>query len=63
MMIQGSKRMDPRNHYTTALLVSTHDTRVTSLRSLIPASAIKNTSKNWKNAIKTALITRWGLTN
>jgi hypothetical protein len=29
LMIQGSKRTVPRNHYTTALLVITHDTRVT----------------------------------
>jgi hypothetical protein len=42
-MIQGSKRTVPRNHYTMAPLVITHDTR-----SLIPASTIKNTSKNRK---------------
>jgi hypothetical protein len=30
LMIQGSERIDPRNHYTTAPLVITHDTRVTS---------------------------------
>jgi hypothetical protein len=49
--------MDPRNHYTTTPLVITPDTRVTSPRRLIPISAIKNTSKNMKNAIKTILIT------
>jgi hypothetical protein len=63
LMIQGSERMDPHNHYTTDLLVITRDTQVTSPRSLIPASAIKNTSKNRKNTIKIALIMRWGLTN
>jgi hypothetical protein len=47
-MIQGSERTAPRNHYTTAPLVITRDTRVTSPRRLIPASAIKNTSKNRK---------------
>jgi hypothetical protein len=62
-MIQGSERTDPRNHYTTAPLVITRDTRMTSPRRLIHASAIKNTSKNRKNAIKIVLITRWGLTN
>jgi hypothetical protein len=36
---------------------------VTLPQRLIPASIIKNTSKNRKNATKTALITRWGLTN
>jgi hypothetical protein len=29
-MIQGSERTVPRNHYTTAPLVITHDTRMTS---------------------------------
>jgi hypothetical protein len=47
-MIQGSKRTVPRNHYTTAPLVITRDTRMTSPRRHIPASAIKNTSKNRK---------------
>jgi hypothetical protein len=47
-MIQGSKRTVPRNHYTTAPLVITRNTRMTSPRRLIPASAIKNTSKNRK---------------
>jgi hypothetical protein len=36
LTIQGSERMDPRNHYTTAPSVITHDTRVTSLRRLCP---------------------------
>jgi hypothetical protein len=36
---------------------------MTSPRRLIPASAIKNTSKNKKNIIKSVLITMWGLTN
>jgi hypothetical protein len=39
-------------------LVITCETHVTSLRRLIHARAIKNTSKNRKNTIKTALITR-----
>jgi hypothetical protein len=30
LIIQGSERTDPRNHYTTAPLVITRDTRVTS---------------------------------
>jgi hypothetical protein len=47
-MIQGSERTVPRNHYTTAPLVITHDTRMTSPRRLILASAIKNTIKNRK---------------
>jgi hypothetical protein len=51
-MIQGSKRTDPRNHYTIALLVITRDTRLTSTRRLILASAIKNTSKNRENTTK-----------
>jgi hypothetical protein len=41
LMIQGFERSDPRNHYTTAPLVITRYTRVTSPRTLIPASAIK----------------------
>jgi hypothetical protein len=45
-MIQGFEQTDPRNHYTTALLVIIRDTRVTSPQRLIPASSIKNTSKN-----------------
>jgi hypothetical protein len=48
LMIQGSERTVPRNHYITAPLVITHDTRMTSPRRLIPASAIKNISKNRK---------------
>jgi hypothetical protein len=48
LMIQGSERTVPRNHYTTAPLVITRDTRMTSPRRLIPASAIKTTSKNRK---------------
>jgi hypothetical protein len=63
LMAQDSERTDHRNHYTTAALIITCDTRVTSSRRLIPASAIKNKSKNIKNTIKIALITRWGLTN
>jgi hypothetical protein len=51
-MIQGFEQTDHRNHYTIALLVITYDTRVTCPRRLIPASAIKNTSKNRKNATK-----------
>jgi hypothetical protein len=47
-MIQGSERTVPRNHYTTAPLVITRDTRMTSPRRLIPSSVIKNTSKNRK---------------
>jgi hypothetical protein len=35
-MIQGSEITDTHNHYTTALLVITRDTRVTSPRRLIP---------------------------
>jgi hypothetical protein len=62
LMNQGSKRTDPRNHYTIAPLVITHVVRMTLPRRLIPTSAIKNTSKNrWCN--QTNLITRWGLTN
>jgi hypothetical protein len=48
LLIQGSEQMDTHSHYITALLVITRDTRVTSPRSLIPASSIKNTSKNRK---------------
>jgi hypothetical protein len=48
LMIQGSERTVPRNHYTTAPLVITRDTRMTSPRRLIPARAINNTSKNSK---------------
>jgi hypothetical protein len=44
-------------------LVVTRDTRVTYPRRLIYANAIKNTSKNRKNATKIVLITTWGLTN
>jgi hypothetical protein len=55
--------MDPRNHYTADPLVITRNTWATSPWGLIPASTIKNTSKNRKNTNKTALITRWGLTN
>jgi hypothetical protein len=58
-MIEGSERMDPRNHYTTALMVITRDTRVTSPRRLIPAIAIKNTSKNRMNTTKIVLIMSW----
>jgi hypothetical protein len=47
-MIQGSERTVPRNHYTMAPLVITRDTRMTLPQRLIPASAIKNTSKNRK---------------
>jgi hypothetical protein len=63
LVVQDSERTYPRDHYTTAPSVITCDTRVTSPRRLIPTSAIKNTSKNRKNTIKTALITRWGITN
>jgi hypothetical protein len=64
LMIQGSERTDPRNHYTAATLVITRDTRVTTPRRLIPASPINQEYKQErKNAIKTVLITRWGLTN
>jgi hypothetical protein len=63
LMIQDLERTNPRNHYTTAPLVITHYTRVTSPQRLIPADAIKNTSKNMKNATKIILITSWGLTN
>jgi hypothetical protein len=48
LMIQGSERTVPHNHYTTAPLVITRDTRMTSPRRLLSASAIKNTSKNRK---------------
>jgi hypothetical protein len=40
--------MVPHNHYTMAPLVITRDIRLTSPRRLIPASAIKNTSKKRK---------------
>jgi hypothetical protein len=36
LMIQGSERMVPRNHYTTALLVITRDTRVTLAQKAYP---------------------------
>jgi hypothetical protein len=52
LMIQGSERMTPHNHYTNDPLVITHDRRVTLPRRLIPTSAIKNTSKYRKNATK-----------
>jgi hypothetical protein len=48
LMIQGSERTVPRNHYTMAPLVITRDTQMISPRRLIPASTIKNTSKNRK---------------
>jgi hypothetical protein len=48
LMIQGSERTVPRNHYTTAPLVITRDTRMTLPRRLIPASAIKNTARTGK---------------
>src|SRR5881394_4446686 len=51
-MIQGSERTAPRNHYTTAPLVITRVTRMTSTRRLTPASATENTSKNREVAIK-----------
>jgi hypothetical protein len=47
-MIQGSERTVPRNHYTTAPLLITHNTRMALPRRLIPVSATKNTSKNRK---------------
>jgi hypothetical protein len=58
-MIQGSERTTPRNHYTVVPLVITRDTRMTSSRRLIHASAIKNASKNRNNTTKIVLITRW----
>jgi hypothetical protein len=61
-MIQGSERTELRNHYTTAPLVISRVTRMTSPWRLIPASAIKNTSKN-RRCNQTDLITRWSLTN
>jgi hypothetical protein len=61
-MIQGSERTEPRNHYTTAPLVITRVTRITSSRRFIPASAIKNTSKN-RRCNQIDLIMRWSLTN
>jgi hypothetical protein len=61
-MIQGFERIEPHNHYTTAPLVITRVTRMTSPRRLIPASTIKNTSKN-RRYNQTDLITRWSLTN
>jgi hypothetical protein len=61
-MIQGSKRTEPRNHYTTAPLVITRVTWMTSPWRLIPASAIKNTSKN-RRCNQTDLIMRSSLTN
>jgi hypothetical protein len=61
-MIEGSERTEPRNHYTTAPLVIICVTWMTSPRRLIPASAIKNTSKN-RRCNQTDLIMRWGLTN
>jgi hypothetical protein len=50
--------MTPYNQYTIVPLVTTRDTRITSLRRLIHARAIKNTIKNRKNTIKLVLITR-----
>jgi hypothetical protein len=61
-MIHGSERTEPRNRYTTTPLVITHVTRMTSPWRVIPASAIKNTSKN-RRCNQTYLITRWSLTN
>jgi hypothetical protein len=59
---QGSERTEPRNHYTTAPLVITRVTQMTSPWRLIPTSTIKNTSKN-RRCNQTNLVTRWGLTN
>jgi hypothetical protein len=61
-MNQGSERTEPCNHYTTAPLVITRVIWMTSPRRLIPATAIKNTSKN-RRCNQTNLVTRWGLTN
>jgi hypothetical protein len=61
-MIQGSERTEPHNHYTTALLVITCVTWMTSPWRLILTSTIKNTSKN-RRCNQTDLITRWSLTN
>jgi hypothetical protein len=36
LIIQGSERTAPRNHYTTALLIVTHDTWVTSAQKAYP---------------------------
>jgi hypothetical protein len=55
LMIQDSEQTVPRNHYTTAPLVITRDTRMTSPRRLIPASAIKNTSKTGKKHNQTCI--------
>src|SRR6266508_3644592 len=63
LMIQGSEPTAPHNHYTTATLVINRVKRMTSPRRLIPASETENTSKNRKVAIKTVLISKWGLTS
>jgi hypothetical protein len=61
-MNQGSERMEPRNHYTTAPLVITCVTRMTWPWRLIPTSIIKNTSKN-RRCNQTNLVIWWCLTN
>jgi hypothetical protein len=60
LIIYGSGRMTPRNHYTTIMMVITRDTRMTLPKRFISTTAIKNTSKNRKNTIKLILITRLG---
>jgi hypothetical protein len=60
LVIQGSVRTTPRNHYITASLVITRVTSMTSPRRLIPTSAFRNISKNRKGTIKLVLITRLG---
>jgi hypothetical protein len=63
-MIQGSERTVPRNHYTTASLVITRDTRMTSPRKAYPCKHNQeHKQEHERNATKIVLITGWGLTS